>query len=70
MSVRQTRQLDAWRGDFGNSYIDRNAQSAAGVSERARMWARVFERLPQGAPTSILEVGCNIGLNLRALPSV
>ena len=70
MTIAQTRQLDAWRGAFGDAYIERNCASQEAVAQRVRMWARILERLPPGAPGSILEVGCNIGLNLRALGRV
>ena len=70
MAAAQNRQLEAWRGAFGDSYVERNAATPAVLAARARMWARAFERLPVGAPRSILEVGCNLGVNLRALPAV
>lgn len=60
-----TRQLDTWRGEFGDSYVDRNQADEAALAARTRMWARILERAgPIGA---VLEVGANIGLNLRAL---
>lgn len=48
-----TPQLAAWQGAFGNAYIDRNPASDAIIALRA--------------PGSVLEIGANIGLNLRAL---
>lgn len=60
-----TRQLETWRGAFGDSYVDRNQADDAALAARTRMWARVLERA--GPIGSVLEVGCNIGLNLRAL---
>ncbi len=47
-----------WAGDFGDDYVDRNADAYA---ERGRFWASVIERT---APDSVLEVGCNLGGNL------
>lgn len=48
-----------WAGDFGDAYAERNADADRG---RAEFWSDVLERL---APTSVLEVGCNVGGNLR-----
>jgi len=70
MSAAQNRQLDAWRGEFGDSYIARNGATAEVMRDRTRMWTRIFERLPLGTPSSILEIGCNIGVNLRALAGI
>jgi len=58
-------QLDAWRGSFGDSYVDRNQSDDAAMAARTRMWARMLERV--GPVGSVLEIGANIGLNLRAL---
>jgi spore coat polysaccharide biosynthesis protein SpsF len=58
-------QLDAWRGSFGDSYVDRNQADEAALAARTRMWARILERT---RPVErVLEIGANIGLNLRAL---
>jgi pseudaminic acid biosynthesis-associated methylase len=62
-----TEQLQFWRGDFGNSYIDRNAASSEHLRARVAMWARIMDCLVGDPPRSILEVGSNIGNNLRAL---
>lgn len=60
-------QLDAWRGDFGDSYRDRNEGDEAMIAARTAMWTRIFQSLGDEQPMSILEVGANSGLNLRAL---
>ena len=57
-------QLDAWRGDFGDAYLGRNDADGVG---RTAMWERILQPLADDPPRSILEVGANIGLNLRAL---
>ena len=62
-----SRQLDAWRGDFGNEYRDRNVADTATIAARTAMWTRILKPLADDPPLSILEVGANIGLNLRAL---
>lgn len=62
-----TPQLAAWQGAFGNAYIDRNPASDAIIALRAQGFARMLAPLCGRAPNSVLEIGANIGLNLRAL---
>ena len=55
-----TPRLEAlWAGEFGDAYIERNKDAESG---RRDFWSHQLEHL--GA-TSVLEVGCNIGGNLR-----
>jgi pseudaminic acid biosynthesis-associated methylase len=49
-----------WAGPFGDEYIERNRFE---WQKRARFWNRV---IPQDVKT-ILEAGCNIGNNLKAI---
>jgi len=61
-STPEAKRLEAlWSGDFGNAYVDRN--KGAGDPRQA-FWAGIVERCQ---PTSVLEVGCNLGGNLRWL---
>ena len=62
-----TPQLDFWRGDFGNSYVDRNTASGDMMRARVAMWSEILSHTLVSPPTSILEVGANLGINLRAL---
>ena len=48
-----------WRGDFGDAYVERNAAAGGG---RATFWAKHFAGFPA---RRVLEVGCNVGANLR-----
>lgn len=48
-----------WAGQFGNAYIDRNKDAGEG---RERFWKSFLSKYTVG---SALEVGCNIGGNLR-----
>lgn len=66
MTELTTDQLSLWRGDFGKAYIDRNEAHASTLFALTGMWARMLRPMSP-APATILEVGCNIGLNLRAL---
>lgn len=56
-----THQLNAWQGDFGTSYTDRNI-----VDWRTRLPA--FQQMLDGLSLQcVLEVGCNRGHNLVLL---
>jgi len=57
-------QLETWKGDFGDAYTARQPDSTA---DREVMWRRVL-RSVQPKPKSVLEVGANRGLNLKAWP--
>lgn len=48
-----------WAGSFGDDYTVRNVQAAA---ERDRFWRSLLGEIEV---TSVLEVGCNVGGNLR-----
>jgi spore coat polysaccharide biosynthesis protein SpsF len=67
MATQDTEQLKFWRGDFGNAYTDRNAGEAAQLRARVALWAPIMASLVGAPPRSILEIGANIGNNLRAL---
>ena len=59
-----TEQERFWAGDFGTEYIERNRSECLQGSCTA-FWSRVLSRT-RGV-SSALELGANIGLNLRAL---
>lgn len=65
--IKPTDQLAAWCGAFGDSYVDRNVASDEIMFSRTQMWSRILTPLNGAPPMTILEVGANIGLNLRAL---
>lgn len=60
-------QLNTWRGDFGDSYTDRNVADKNALSARTKMWAQILRSIEGDLPSSILEIGANLGLNMRAL---
>ncbi|WP_211912652.1 pseudaminic acid biosynthesis-associated methylase [Tardiphaga alba] len=62
-----TPQVEFWRGDFGNSYTERNTATHRQLAARVAMWSDILKPLVGKMPESILEVGCNLGINLRAL---
>jgi pseudaminic acid biosynthesis-associated methylase len=65
----ETAQLRLWRGEFGASYMARNKPDLAHITALSRMWARMIAPM-YPSPASIVEVGSNIGLNLRALSRI
>lgn len=67
MTRQNTEQLKFWRGDFGNAYVDRNSSEADHLRARVAMWSPIMASMVGTPPRSILEVGANIGNNLRAL---
>lgn len=60
-----SQPLEVWVGEFGDSYIERNGDKT--IQSRAAMWRRILRDI---TPGTILEVGANIGLNIRALQKV
>jgi len=64
------KQLNVWQGEFGQAYIERNNITPERISQRVSAFAEMLAPLRSDPPTSILEVGSNIGLNLRALAQV
>lgn len=71
MSERTTNDpLKHWRGEFGDSYTERN-RTFAPESLRARetLWSEILS-LCQPAPASIIEIGSNVGENLRAIARI
>lgn len=64
MKNYKTEQEKFWEGEFGNEYIERNCNVDLMASKIA-MFSKIVQR--GGAIDSCLEMGCNVGLNLRAL---
>ncbi len=61
--VEPGKRLEAlWAGEFGDAYTQRNEGVADG--RRQPFWSSILDRTNA---RSILEVGCNIGANLRCL---
>jgi spore coat polysaccharide biosynthesis protein SpsF len=62
-----TAPIDAWKGEFGDDYLMRNRATEETVGNAARALTGIFSHVKASPPASILEVGANIGINLRAL---
>ncbi|MGH9226792.1 MAG: pseudaminic acid biosynthesis-associated methylase [Acidimicrobiales bacterium] len=59
MSESEAKRLEAlWGGDFGDAYVDRNREFAV----REPFWTGTIATT---RPQRVLEVGCNLGGNLR-----
>lgn len=65
--MTDTPQLAFWRGAFGDSYIARNDVSEERIRERVPLWSEILGHTLAAPPRSILEIGPNVGLNLRTL---
>lgn len=62
-----TPQAEFWKGTFGDAYTDRNIDSPEQMQARLALWSEILGHTLSGPPASILEVGANLGINLRAL---
>lgn len=69
-SYEKTKQVEFWQGQFGNEYTDRNAAAADQIRARTAMWSRILHSTVGAPPKSFIEVGANLGLNLRALKNI
>jgi pseudaminic acid biosynthesis-associated methylase len=66
-NTSSTPQVEFWRGDFGDVYTDRNVASPEQLRARVALWSDILGHAVGAPPGSILEVGANRGINLRAL---
>ncbi len=58
-------QEEFWAGEFGDAYISRN-DSEELLSSNVALFADIFSSLHE-LPTSVMELGANIGMNIRAM---
>jgi pseudaminic acid biosynthesis-associated methylase len=59
-----TSQEEFWAGEFGSAYIDRN-NSKEIISSNVVLFSSILANLKN--IDTVLELGCNVGLNLDAL---
>jgi len=59
-----TEQEEFWKGTFGSDYIERNNEESI-VAANISFFANAFRHVTR--LDSVLEFGCNIGLNLKAI---
>jgi len=60
----RTEQENFWAGEFGREYIGRNEGEKL-VTANSVLFGRILRAAP--GVKSVVELGCNIGLNLQAL---
>jgi pseudaminic acid biosynthesis-associated methylase len=60
----KTEQEEFWAGEFGNDYIGRN-KSEEYLASNLNFFSKAFNQL--GRPSSLIEFGANMGMNLRAI---
>jgi len=60
----KTEEESFWAGEFGHSYLERNVGEAL-IASNMIFFSKVLRSAPK--VNSIVELGCNIGLNLQAL---
>lgn len=66
--MTEINQRDFWAGQFGDEYIDRNRDEHL-LASNINLFSKVLRNFPS-FPSSILEIGANIGMNIMALKSL
>ena len=64
---KRSPQGKFWQGKFGDEYNQRCGITRALVINRIWMWTRILRAVEHCLPTSCVEIGPNVGLNLHAL---
>jgi pseudaminic acid biosynthesis-associated methylase len=59
----KTEQEEFWAGEFGNDYIARNKSDAL-LAANLALFSDIMK--VTGPISSVLELGCNVGMNLKA----
>ena len=62
-----TDQLARWRGDIGDEYSKKHDPREDRIQACTQVWSRMLKSTAGSPPRSILEVGANRGINLRAI---
>ena len=63
-------QEDFWKGTFGDEYTERNSRNDEIIAANISFFAKILNNLKADSIGSVIEFGCNIGLNLAALHSL
>jgi len=66
----KNKQIEAWRSEFGDSYTDRNTADPERLANGARGFREILGHIAKAPPQSLLEVGANLGANIRALKTI
>lgn len=72
--MEKDKALEEWLGQFGDEYTERNMPDEKNIQNRMQFFNGIFSVLPaipvQGPPKTILEVGANVGGNLKAIDNL
>jgi len=60
----KTEQEQFWAGEFGDEYITRNKSDSL-LSANLALFSKILKTT--GPIDSVLELGCNVGMNLKAI---
>ncbi len=64
MSAHRTEQENFWAGEFGSDYVGRNKSDTL-LASNVHLFSRILKSTR--SVTNVLELGANIGMNLKAL---
>ena len=67
MTIQRNEQERFWAGQFGDEYIHRNKGDVLNAAN-LHLFSKILDRT--GRLSSIAELGCNIGMNLKALKTL
>ena len=70
MSDALNKQQALWTGAFGDEYAARNAVDPDAHARLVEVWRTMLAKVATGGLSRVVEVGANIGRNLRALAEV
>lgn len=59
-----TEQEEFWKGTFGDDYINRNDSNEL-LASNLNFFSKAFQNIQR--PSSLIEFGANIGMNLKAI---
>lgn len=62
-----TEQGSFWAGDLGSDYVERNKIDAS-ISWRTALFSKIIARTKN--VSKVLEIGSNVGLNLKAVKNL
>ncbi len=68
-----TKEIELWRGPFGDQYAQRNTPSDTDVKQRTFWWENILRHVYttcHAIPESVLEVGAGLGQNLMGIQAV
>jgi len=60
-----TEQEDFWKNEFGDNYTDRNNEDL--IKNNINFFEKILKNI---SVNSIFEIGCNRGLNLKAIKEI